>query len=91
MRRPGRPVHARRRRCMMDWMSCASMPGSPRKLPLQEFARTIKYWSVPISHVHWARQFKLSWSRQHNAAVPREHMIEVHRVHVKDMVWCLSS
>ena len=50
---------------MMDWMSCASIPGSPRKLPMQELAWTIKYWSIAISHVHWARQFNLSWSRQH--------------------------
>ena len=51
---------------------------------MQELGRTIKYWSVAISHVQWARQFKLCWSRQHHAAVPRERMIEVHRVHVKD-------
>ena len=58
---------------------------------MQDLGRTIKYWSVAISHVHWARQIKLSWSRQHHAAVPRERMIEVHRVHVKYMISCRDS
>ena len=65
MLRSGRPVHARWRRRMMDWMSCASMPGSPRKLALQDLGRTVKYWSMIISHVHWTRQFKQFWSRQY--------------------------
>ena len=32
---------------------------------MQELARNINYWSVGISHVHRARQFKLSRSRQY--------------------------
>ena len=32
---------------------------------MQELASNINYWSVCISHVHWARQFKLSRSRQY--------------------------
>ena len=77
---------------MMDWMDCDSILALPWRLPMQDLGRTINYWSVDISHVHWARQIKLSWSRQHHAAVPRERIIdEVHRVHVKQMVWCRSS
>ena len=45
-------------------VACDSMCASPLKLPMQDMARTIKYWSEAISHVHWASQFKLSWSRQ---------------------------
>ena len=63
--RSGRSVHARCQRCMMGWMDCSSMPALPWKLPMQELVRTINYWSVAISHVHLARQFKLSRSRQH--------------------------
>ena len=57
------PRHAARQSTWTD--GCASMPGSPRKLPMQELARNINYWSVGISHVHWACQFKLSRSRQY--------------------------
>ena len=53
------------RAALMDWMACDSMPSPPRKLPMQDLARTIKYWSAAISHVHWSRQFKLFWSRQY--------------------------
>ena len=31
---------------------------------MQELVRTMNYWSVAISHVRLARQFKLSRSRQ---------------------------
>ena len=65
-----------------------SMLALPWRLPMQDLGRTTKSWSVAISHVHWARQFKLCWSRQHHAAVTRERMIEVHRVHVKYMISC---
>ena len=53
---------------------------------MQDLGSTIKHWSVAISYVHLARQFKLSWFRQHHAAVPRDRMIEVHQVHVKDFM-----
>ena len=50
---------------------------------MQDLARTIKYWSEAISHVHWARQFKLCRSRQYHATVARVRMIAVQRVDVK--------
>ena len=51
---------------------------------MQDLGRTIKYWSVAISHVCWARQFKLSWSRQYMLSYLGLRM--VHRVHVKDFI-----
>ena len=45
-------------------MSCASMHASPCELSSHVLARTIKIWTVAISHVQWARQFKLSRSCQ---------------------------
>ena len=46
-------------------LACDSMCASPLKLPMQDLARTIKYRSVAISHVHRTSQFKLSRSRQY--------------------------
>ena len=40
-------------------MGCASMHATPCKLPSQVLASTIRYWTVAVSHVQWARQFKL--------------------------------
>ena len=54
-------------------------------------ARTIKYWSVTISHVHRTSQFKLSRSRQYMPPYIGVRMIEVHRVHVKYMISCRDS
>ena len=52
---------------------------------MQDMARTIKYWSAAISHVHWASQFKLSRSRQYMPPYLALRIIVVHRVHVKDV------
>ena len=35
------------------------------KLPMQDLARTMKHWSMAVSHVHLTSSFKLSWSRRH--------------------------
>ena len=53
---------------------------------MQELARNINYWSVCISHVHWACQFKLSRSRQYMPPYLGVRMIEVHRVDVKNVM-----
>ena len=58
---------------------------------MQDLGRTIKYWSVVISHVHWARQFNLSWSRQYMPPYLGSRMIEEHRVHVKYVNSCRDS
>ena len=50
---------------------------------MQELARNINYWSVGISHVHRARQFKLSRSRQYMPRYLGLCVIVEHRVHVK--------
>ena len=63
--RSGRSVHDTPRGSPHGLLACDSMCASPLKLPMQDMARTIKYWSAAISHVHWASQFKLSWSRQY--------------------------
>ena len=50
---------------------------------MQGLARNINYWSVCISHVHWARQFKLSRSRQYMPVYLGLRMIVKHQVDVK--------
>ena len=50
---------------------------------MQELARNINYWSVVISHVHRARQFKLSRSRQYMPLYLGLRIIVEHRVDVK--------
>ena len=65
MLRSGRSVHGTPPGSPHGLLACDSMCASPLKLPMQDMARTIKYWSAAISHVHWASQFKLSWSRQY--------------------------
>ena len=63
--RSGCSVHGTPHGSPHGLLACDSMYASPLKLPMQDMARTIKYWSAAISHVHWASQFKLSWSRQY--------------------------
>ena len=63
--RSGCSVHGTPHGSPHGLLACDSMCASPLKLPMQDMARTIKYWSAAISHVHWASQFKLSWSRQY--------------------------
>ena len=63
--RSGCSVHGTPHGSPHGLLACDSMYASPLKLPMQDMARTIKYWSEAISHVHWASQFKLSWSRQY--------------------------
>ena len=65
MLRSGRSVHGTPPGSPHGLLACDSMCASPLKLPMQDMARAIKYWSAAISHVHWASQFKLSWSRQY--------------------------
>ena len=65
MLRSGRSVHGTPPGSPHGLLACDSMPGSPRKLPMQELARDIKYRSVAISLVHRVSQFKLSRSRQY--------------------------
>ena len=65
MLRSGRSVHGTPPGSPHGLLACDSMCASPRKLPMQDLARTIKYWSVAISHVHRTSQFKLSRSRQY--------------------------
>ena len=88
MLRSGRSVHGTPPGSPHGLLACDSMCASPLKLPMQDMARTIKYWSAAISHVHWASQFKLSWSRQCMPPYLGVRMIEVHRVHVKYMISC---
>ena len=63
--RSGCSVHGMPHGSPHGLLACDSMCASPLKLPMQDLARTIKYWSVAISHVHRASQFKLSRSRQY--------------------------
>ena len=71
------PVHAVRQSIVGN-MGCAAMHASPCKLPSQVLARTIKCWTMTISHVQWARHFKLLWPRPCMPAYIGLRMIEVH-------------
>ena len=76
------PVHAVRQSIVGN-MGCASMHASPCKHPSQVLARIIRYWTVAVSHVQWARQFKLFWPQECMPLCLGLHMIEVDRVDVK--------
>ena len=78
MLRSGRPVHVADRAVQHDLMGCILMRALPQKLAMQELARNIKFQSVGISYVHWARQFKQYWSRQPMPSYIGLRIIEVH-------------
>ena len=58
---------------------------------MQDLGRTINYWSVGISHVHWTRQFKLSRTRQYivEHRVDVKYMVHV-AIHVLSRYWLLN-
>ena len=76
---------------MMGWMDCDSMLALSWKLAMQDLGRSIKYWSVAISHVHWRRRFKLFMSRQDIPPYLTLRIIVVLRAHVKDIGSCRDS
>ena len=78
MLRSGRPVHVADRAVQHDLMGCSLMRALPQKLAMQELARNIKFQTVVISYVHWARQFKQYWSRQSMPSYIGLRIIEVH-------------
>jgi hypothetical protein len=61
------------------------------ELPMQDLDGAIKYWSVAIGHVHWARRFKLFRSRQYIPPYLALRIIVVLCVHVKDIGSCRDS
>ena len=61
------------------------------ELPTQDLDGAIKYWSVAIGHMHWARRFKLFRSRQYIPPYLALRIIVVLRVHVKYIGSCRDS
>ena len=55
---------------------------------MQELARNIKFQSVGISYVHWARQFKQFWSRHYIPSYIGLRIIEVLRLDIKYISTC---
>ena len=88
MLRSGRSVHVANPGSPHELMSCSSMQALTEKLPMQELACNIKYWSVGIGYVHWARQFKQFWSRQYMPSYIGLRIIEVHRLDIKYFSSC---
>ena len=88
MLRSGRPVHVADRAVQHDLMGCSLMRALPQKLAMQELARNIKFQTVFISYVHWARQFKQFWSRQYMQSYIGLRIIEVHRLDIKYFSSC---
>ena len=84
----GRSVHVANPGSPHELMCCSSMRALTEKLPMQELAWNNKYWSVGISYVHWARQFKQFWSRQYMQSYIGLRIIEVHRLDIKYFSSC---
>ena len=83
MLRSGRPVHVADRAVQHDLMGCSLVRALPQKLAMQELARNIKFQTVFISYVHWARQFKQYWSRQSMPSYIGCALSRCTRVHIK--------
>ena len=88
MLRSGRSVHVANPGSPHELMCCSSMRALTEKLPMQELAWNNKYWSVGISYVHWARQFKQFWSRQYMPSHISLRIIEVHLLDMKYFSSC---